>query len=58
LPLRELLEALLGPEGRRRLELRHKSNDKLFGLYDAELVLRIRNERNLEQERQLNDIST
>jgi len=43
----------LGPEGRRRLELRHKSNDELFSLYDAELVLRIRNERNLEQERQL-----
>jgi len=53
LPLRELLEALLGPEGRRRLELGHKSNDELFSLYDAELVLRIRNERNLEHERRL-----
>jgi len=39
--LRELLEVLLGPEGRRRLELRDKTNDELFTLYDADLVLRV-----------------
>ncbi len=30
LPLRELLEVLLGPEGRRRLQLRHMTNEDLF----------------------------
>ena len=48
LPLRDLLVALIGPEGRRRLELRQLSNDKLFTMYQAELILRIRNERNLK----------
>ena len=48
LPLRDLLIALLGPEGRRRLELRYLSNDKLFGMYEADLILRIRNEKNLK----------
>jgi integrase/recombinase XerD len=48
-----LLEAVLGPEGRRRLELRNKSNDELFTLYDADLLLRVRNARNLNNERQL-----
>jgi integrase len=48
LPLRDLLVALIGPEGRRRLELRYLSNDKLFTMYQAELILRIRNERNLK----------
>jgi hypothetical protein len=46
--LKELLEVLLGPEGRRRLELRDKTNDELFTLYDADLVLRVRNARNLD----------
>ncbi len=53
LPLRELLEALLGPEGRRRLRLRHKTNQELFRLYDSELTLRIHNRRNLDTERKL-----
>jgi hypothetical protein len=48
LPIRDLLVALIGPEGRRRLELRYLSNDKLFTMYQAELILRIRNERNLK----------
>jgi integrase len=39
---------LLGPEGRRRLELRDLSNDKLFLLYEADLKIRIRNERNIK----------
>jgi integrase len=38
----------MGPEGRRRLELRQLSNDKLFAMYQAELILRIRNEKNLK----------
>jgi integrase/recombinase XerD len=51
--LRELLEALLGPEGRRRLALKHKTNDELFTLYEAELILKVHNSRNLEMERRL-----
>ncbi|MFC1904236.1 tyrosine-type recombinase/integrase [Chloroflexota bacterium] len=35
------------------MKLRHKSSNELFSLYDAELILRIRNERNLEHERRL-----
>jgi len=40
-----LLEVLLGPEGRRRLELRDKTNDELFTLYDADLVLKNNHKR-------------
>jgi len=35
------------------LELRNKSNDELFTLYDADLVLRVRNARNLDNESRL-----
>ena len=48
LPLRDLLVALLGPEGRRRVQLRYLPNDKLFVMYQAELILHIRNEKNLK----------
>ena len=48
LPLRDLLIALLGPEGRRRLELRNLSNHQLFAMYEADLILRIRNKKNLK----------
>lgn len=48
LPLRDLLVALLGPEGRRRVQLRYLPNDKLFVMYQADLILRIRNEKNLK----------
>jgi len=44
---------LLGPEGRRRLALKHKTNDELFTLYDAELILKGHSTRNLEMERRL-----
>jgi hypothetical protein len=37
--IREMLEALIGPEGKRKLRLRHKTNDELFALYDSQLVL-------------------
>jgi hypothetical protein len=53
LGLRELLEVLLGPEGRKGLALKHKTNDELFTLYDAELILKVHNTRNLEMERRL-----
>ena len=56
LPLRELLEALLGTEGRRRLALRHKTNEERFTLYDSELISRICNARNLDNERRLHDL--
>ena len=47
LPLRELLETLLGPEDRRRLKLRYMTNDGVFLLYDGDLVLRLHNAKNL-----------
>jgi len=42
--LRELVEMLLGEEGRRKLVLRQKRNDELFHLYETELVLRLRSQ--------------
>jgi hypothetical protein len=53
LGLRELLEELLGSEGRRRLALKNKTNEELFTLYDAELILKGRSAKNLEMERQI-----
>jgi len=51
--LKELLEAVLGPEGRRRLMLRHLDNNGLFKLYDNDLVLRLRNAKNLSDTRKM-----
>ncbi len=45
--MRALLEALLGPEGRRKLSLREMTDDELFRLYDDDLVLRLHNAKNL-----------
>jgi hypothetical protein len=53
LPLRELLETLLGPEGRRRLKLRYMTNDGVFQLYDSELALRLHNAKNLSDTRKI-----
>jgi len=53
LPLRELLETLLGPEGRRRLKLRHMTNDGVFQLYEGDLVLRLHNAKNLSDTRKM-----
>ena len=53
LGLRELLEALLGPEGRRKLSLMTKTNQELFTLYDSELVLKVHNARTLASDRSL-----
>jgi site-specific recombinase XerD len=52
LSLKDLIIGLLGPEGRRRLQLRQLPNDQVFSLYDSDLVLRIRNEKNLKSIRQ------
>ncbi len=40
--IREMLEVLMGSEGKRKLRLRHKTNDELFALYDSQLVLKHR----------------
>jgi hypothetical protein len=44
---------LLGLEGRRRLMLRHLTNEKLFQLYDSDLVLRLHNAKNLSDTRKM-----
>ena len=38
LQLRELMYILLGNKGRRHLELRQKTNNELFALYEGELA--------------------
>ena len=38
---------LLGPEGKKRMELRSLSNDELFRRYDSEITLRLGAPRNL-----------
>jgi integrase len=48
-----LLEALLGPEGRRRLQLRNLTNEQLFKDYDSHLVLRLHNAKNLSDTRKI-----
>ena len=53
LPIRELLETLLGPEGRRRLMLRRMGNQELFEVYDSDLVLRLHNAKNLSDTRKI-----
>jgi len=44
---------LLGPEGKRRLRLRRMTNNELFQLYDSDLVLRLRNAKNLSDTRKI-----
>ena len=44
---------LLGPEGRRRLRLRHMTNDELFKQYESELVLRLHNPKDLSDHRRM-----
>ena len=51
--LRELLLMLLGPDLQRRWMMMHMSNNELLKRYDTELVLKIRNKRNLMYDRQL-----
>jgi site-specific recombinase XerD len=51
LGIRQILELLLGEEGRRKMALRTKTNQELFSLYDGELVLRNRSSRGLHEAR-------
>ena len=53
MPLSVVLEALLGPDGKRRLRLRHMQNEELFKLYDSELALRLHNAKNLSDTRKV-----
>jgi len=53
LPLKELLEMLLGEEGKRRLRLRHIPNNELFKLYDAELICHHRSAKGLYEDRRV-----
>jgi integrase len=48
LPLRDLLVALLGPEGRGKSEFKSLQNDELFEPYFGDLALRITNGKNLK----------
>jgi site-specific recombinase XerD len=43
----------MGPEGRRILSLRDKTNDELFRLYTDDLTLRLHNEKNLRDTKTL-----
>jgi integrase len=47
--LREMLEVLPGSEGKRKIILRLKTNDELFQLYEAQLILRHRSQEALEE---------
>ena len=49
--LLEIMSAVLGPQGRRRLELRQMGNDELFKLYDNESVLRLHNKMKCDIEK-------
>ena len=51
--VKELLEMLLGSDGKRKLRLRHKTNAELFKLYDSQLVLKHRSAEGLEESRRL-----
>jgi integrase/recombinase XerD len=53
LPLTVILEALLGAEGKRRLRLRNMQNKELLELYDADLVLRLHNAKDLADHRKM-----
>ena len=49
LQLRELLYILLGNKGRRHLELRQKTNNELFTLYEGELTFHHRSARGIHE---------
>jgi integrase len=53
LQLRELLHILLGSKGRRQLELRQKTNQELFALYEGELVFHHRSARALHESKRI-----
>jgi hypothetical protein len=47
--LREMLEVLLGREGKRKIRLRRKTNTELFQLYETRLILRHRSKEAPEE---------
>jgi integrase/recombinase XerD len=49
----EVLEMLLGAEGKRRLRLRHMTNEELIQHYDSVLVLRLHNQKDLSDTRKM-----
>ena len=49
LQLRELLYILLGNKGRRQLDLRQKTNNELFTLYEGELAFRHRSAKGIHE---------
>ena len=53
LQLRELLHILLGSKGRRQLELRQKTNQELFALYEGELAFHHRSARGLHESKRV-----
>jgi integrase/recombinase XerD len=44
---------ILGADGKRKLRLRHKTNDELFALYDSQLVLKHTSKDGLEEARRI-----
>jgi hypothetical protein len=44
-----MLEVLLGSDGKRKIRLRRKTNDELFQLYEAQLILRHSSKDALEE---------
>ncbi len=44
----EMLEALMGTDGKRKLRLRQKTSDELFALYHSQLVLRYQSQESPE----------
>ena len=53
LQFRELLSILLGSKGRRQLELRQKTNDQLFTLYEGELAFYHRSARGIHEAKRI-----
>jgi len=49
----EIMSVVLGPQDRRRLELRQMDNKELFRNYDSDLVLRLHNPKNLSDTRKM-----
>jgi hypothetical protein len=49
----EVLEMLLRQEGKRRLRLRHMTNEELIQHYDADLLLRLYNKKDLSDARKM-----
>ena len=51
--VKEMLEMILGTDGKRKLRLRRKPNSELFSLYDSQLILKHRSQDALEEARRV-----